>query len=417
MRASFDYIVMYRVSGVTAAPLRTGGIENDPQQMLRRHDGRYFLQGSGLAGALRGWLEPQDAPLCRILFGSSEREGALSVSDCVFGVQAHMAQRPRLKIDGATGTALDGSKFDVAHLEAGASFEFTLIWKGLGKRSAELAAVERCLAALNGGEITLGAQRSNGFGRLSLQRVAVTEYDMTQAADRTAWLNGGKAAKVLSLPQGAARRTAFTVTMTTDRLLVKSSTGDASAKITQLTEAGEPVVPGSSLKGAFRAQAVRVAPLLGLNETAVDELFGCTGTKAQRGKAGKVYFSDGKFLKRGECPVISRICIDKFTGGVQRGKLFTARPVDGLCRFTVTLPAEETKGCALLLCLLRDLGGGRFTLGGDAATGSGRATGLTAEIAVPGNKAAELQCTGGVLRITSGDVLVNEWLAELGGAQ
>lgn len=414
MKPTFDHVLEYRVSGVTSAPLRTGGAQNDPQTVLRRSDGRYFVQGAGVAGALRSWLQPQNAAVSDRLFGKASAEGQLAVSDCVFGPEAALVVRPRLRINGETGTAADKARFDTAHIETGASFALRLVWKGLGAPGAERDTLELLLAALQSGEITLGGQRSNGFGRMRLQRVYCTEYDLTCEADRTAWLNGGKKGTLLQPAAIAQRRVQFAVTMAADRLLVKSGAPDGHTDAVPLREAGMPVVPGSSLKGAFRAQLTRAAPLLGVSQAGLQAMFGTAADASDDRCAGVVSFSDAVFAAGSELPVMTRIRIDRFTGGVQRGALFTQQPVGGICTFTISLPADRPAFAALLLYALRDLGQGSFTLGSGAAIGQGRAAGLEAVITAPQGK-ARLQCGTDGLRIVSGEAMLHDWLKALGG--
>ena len=53
MSAAFWYAVCYEAEGVCETPFRSGNQENDPESILRTRDGRPFLQGTSLAGALR----------------------------------------------------------------------------------------------------------------------------------------------------------------------------------------------------------------------------------------------------------------------------------------------------------------------------------------------------------------------------
>ena len=125
MRAGYNYVLRYRVEVTCVSPLRTGEAARDPEQVLRRPDGTPYLQGSSLAGALRAWREDEN------LFGSQEREGQLTVSDLEFCPNASQGTRPRLRIDGATGTGADRAKFDVTALLPGTTGVFTLVWQGV----------------------------------------------------------------------------------------------------------------------------------------------------------------------------------------------------------------------------------------------------------------------------------------------
>lgn len=415
MKASFMYALRYVVQGHCVTPLRTGGADGDTQTLLRGVDGRAFLQGSSLAGALRGWKDQAE------LFGSQEQEGALYVSDLLFEPQAVQSIRPRVRIDGKTGTAAPGGKFDVASLLAGSAFGFTLVWRGQTAGVQAQQQLEAYLAALDNGAIVLGAQRANGFGRVKLDKVVRCVYDMKDPESREAWMQDREDGTVIKLPNAPLTgRVVFAVTAAADALLVKApagiGVGSTGVDAVMLEEGGRPVVPGSSIKGAFRAQMRRIAPALGISEQCLEEWLGRGSKNGDNGVAGKLRFSDATFTNDSSFK-INRIRLDRFTGGVMRGGLFSERPVCGLCSFTITTPADAAGACRLLAFALRDLGCGRFTLGGGAAQNHGRMNDLRVEIAAPGGKTAVLQCRQGTVKLQDPNGLLAQWQTEGGAAQ
>lgn len=407
MTAGFTYALRYEVRGHCVTPIRTGGTDGDTQTVLRDSIGRPYLQGTSLAGALREWCSD------RALFGSQAQESSLIVSDVVFEQTAQQSIRPRVRIDGVTGAASDGGKFDVACLVAGTRFTFTLVWRGKDGLTDAQTAVEGCLSALQGGAVVLGAQRSNGFGRVALDEVKRRRYDMTNAGDRAAWLEDAEDGEVISIAAVQPdNRVVFTVTANTNALLVKGPTGSGvgagGIDAVMLSENDRPVVPGSSIKGAFRAHMAKIAPLVGISAERLEQLLGRMNKEQDNGIAGQLRFSDGSFTKD-KAFKVHRIRLDRFTGGVIRGGLFTEQPVCGLCSFTVSVPADAPDACLLLSYALRDLGCGRFTLGGGAAREHGRMYDLCAAIAAPGGKTAELRCQNGKLSVKDPANLVVGW--------
>ena len=96
MAVTYTYAVRYEVEALCRTPLRAGGTDSDPQTVLESWDGTALLQGSSLAGALRGWLAAADAGMAETLFGSQKQAGHLMVSDGVFDRTAERHIRPRL---------------------------------------------------------------------------------------------------------------------------------------------------------------------------------------------------------------------------------------------------------------------------------------------------------------------------------
>lgn len=380
MSATFTRAVRYRVEAVCLTPLRTGGADGAVDTVLRDWTGRPFVQGTSLAGALRDWLADRDPCQVESLFGSQQQSGSLMVSDGLFEVAAEQQTRPRLRIDGATGTADDGGKFDVAHIAAGSRLTFTLTWLGREEMLEQTGAVEQMLAALHAGEIRLGAQKTNGFGRVSLT-VQKRSYRMEDAGDRAAWLEDREDGTPLTLPTlTLGGQVVFTLTGRADSILVKagaremrSSPKSGNRNVTvPLRENGRAILPGSSVKGAVRARVTAIAELLGMEETVTEELFGRMnrrGENPDNGLPGKVRFEDA--VLSGKSQEISRIRINRFTGGVIRQGLFVEEPIQSEMELRITLPEGESRGCGLLLYALRDLGLGLYNLGSGGAVGRG----------------------------------------------
>ncbi len=376
MKAAFAWAIRWQIEAVCRSPLRTAGVDGDTESVLRSHTGRALLQGSSLAGSIRSWLENSGYPEEALkLFGDQKTSGSLYISDGVFSPESEMVIRPRLKIDGAAGTAEDKKKFDVAHIGTGSSFAFHVVWTG-SEEGTEVPALETALGALHRGEITLGAQRSNGFGRVEL-RVLKRCFDLREDADREAWLEDAEGDEELALPAARSRYVVFTATGTADSLLVKASQPvqlkgkDKGSYTENIREAGMPVLPGSSIKGALRARAEMTAKYLGLSEALTEDVFGSTAAGAgEQGKPGRLRVSEVSFPEPER--IVTRIRINKFTGGVMRQGLFKEQPVSGDVRLQVEVDRDCPAGCALILFALRDLGLGFWNLGSGGAVGRGR---------------------------------------------
>lgn len=414
----FTYAAVYQVQAVCRTPLRTGGADGDVEQVLRRRDGVPFVQGTSLAGALRGCLEQgADASLAGALFGSPKQTGHLIVSDALFDRDGEQVTRPRLRIDPVSATGEDSGKFDVAHMGTGSKLAFTLVWQGTPEQKRELDATERLLGAMDAGIIRLGAQKSNGFGQLSLT-VKRSLFDLTSPTDRKAWLDENWDGEPLKLPAVKdTRRVLFTLTGRTGSILVKDASvleerdGKTSTYTPNLLENGQSVLPGSSIKGAVRGRAVYIAKMLGLGEDVINRFFGRTNKGEDNGLPGQVWFEDAALSDHKR--KISRIRIDRFTGGVQRQGLFTEEPLSSALTLRISAP-EEPVPCALLVYSLRDLGLGLYTLGSGWAIGRGKVDVEDIQITAPGGGRAALRFDGrGKIVQDDPDGLLKSWLETL----
>lgn len=315
-----------------------------------------------------------------------------------------------------TGSEKD-AKFDMAALPAGACSSFELVWCGEMSAAAEAAeALERCLGAMDQGEITLGAQHSNGFGRVKLS-VRKRCYDMMNKVDRDAWLDDRmEPAKELKL--GWARYTVFSVTAEIPSVLIK---GSAPARKEEkniqvhMIENGRPILPGSSLKGAMRAQMERIADFLSFPAQELDDLLGRRAEANDNGLSGKLVWTDATADEATQIALaVTRIRLNRVTAGVIRGSLFTEGPVSGSWSWQILVPKELERGSLLVLYALRDLGLGLYQLGGTQAVGRGMVRKLSARIQC-GARTAEFSVDHNTPSLSDPDGLVRTWEAAFGG--
>ena len=284
-------------------------------------------------------------------FGQPDRFGRILFTRCPAGDAAAAAYQSH------SASADDGGKFDVAHMAAGSQLSFELTWLGTEQTEAETKDVEQLLSALNSELILLGGQKSNGFGRVELT-VTRQRYNLMDDTDRTSWLerkfNGKSVCLSAIQPENIVT---FILHGQADRILVKDSAPvhEKGGSVTvNLTENGQPILPGSSIKGAVRGQVKRIAGYLGIGDERVNALFGRKAQKNDQGVAGRVRFEDVSLSPYKQ--KISRIRINRFTGGVMNTGLFNEEPLCSKLTLKITAPADDSVGCGLLVYALRTWG-------------------------------------------------------------
>lgn len=406
MNATFTTALRYLVIATCVSPLRTGGTDHDLQKILRYADGTPFLQGASLAGAMNAW-KPDAA-----LFGDQEHSSSLIVSDLVFsGLEATV--RPRLAINPVTGACMDHAKFDLAALPAGTVGVFYLTWTGDVEPDIAAAQIESYLQAINCGSITLGAQKSNGYGRVAL-RVQKRTYELTNSDDRKAWLQAEDISdwETVCLSESQNEDVVFYVTAKVDNLLVKESTGEgvgeSGIQACQMRQGGQPIIPGSSIKGTLRGHINRMLPNFQWVDVATVESFlGRSASGNDNGIAGKARFSDG-VIANSKSVTVSRNRINRITGGTIEGALFSEESVAGDLSFDICASKDYPAGLGLLLFALRDLGLGLCELGSGSNVGRGRLYNLQVEICCAAHSAS-LLCADGTVSVTDPDGLIASW--------
>ena len=414
----FTYAAKYWITGRCISPLRTSNADGEMETVLRTADGQAFIQAASIAGAMKSWLKEQtEITKIAALFGGQEKEGHLIFSDAMFEKETEIQFRPRLRINGKSGTAADGGKFDVAQICTDAKFDFCITWMAEKENPDEIAMVENMLAALHQEQIRLGGQKTNGFGRVTLS-VKKQCFDMKKETDRETWLENKCGGAELKLPKISARKEVrFIVYGQADSILVKAAAvqnENGKSWTGNITENGKPVLPASSVKGAVRSRAETIAKYLRMEGLATS-VFGEKGERGNEGLPGKVMFRDVALQEKTR--KITRIRIDKFTGGVIRQGLFTEEPLCTPVQFEIVMQEElgdwMDAACGLMLFALKDLGQGLYHLGSGWAIGRGEVKIEKIEMQAQNTKAVLNFEKDGSCTLQDETKMVHGWLKSL----
>ncbi len=381
-------------------------------------EGRGLLTGSSIAGALRSYLRERE-------FGYFSEDGPDALHNRLFGRQEDnegeqswvmtydaLSDKPRVELrDGVaispkTRTVEDRKKFEIELLEAGTRFPLRveLLISEDQDRQALCEGLAIALQGLERGEIALGARRRRGFGRCRVSSWRVTRYVLTTPEGLLAWLNGAgtsqtgsRIADLLGVRADRDQREVFLVEATfglDGSLLIRSAGEDLNAPdMVHLRSRRDrdgkpvPILSGTSLAGALRARALRIAKTMGPETRAadlVDELFG-PRIRSSRDKPRASRLTTAETEIRSHLDLVhTRLKIDRFTGGAYPGALFSEQPVWGTKDTTITIqlaiqqPKDSHLG--LVLLLLKDLWTGDLPLGGEISVGRGRLKGQEATL-------------------------------------
>lgn len=453
-------------SFVFDAPLRIGNGDADDavdHPLLRDAEGRPLVTGASVAGALRALLERHDRSantrFATVLFGTDRFAGEamtaspLLVADATFDQDTPREDLPRTDV--RTGVGLDGRSRTAA---PGLLYNFEAWPPGLklamrlelsvpkaderaGERREALAAL---LAHLKKHGLGLGARTSRGYGHARIEDLRVERHRSDDRAALVArlWRRNGQEAPgktfaeqlgVMNVPSLRSSVFALEIPVEGDGggLLVRNGKGGTSDTAGALyfghdgtkENKGKPVIPGTSLAGALRAHARRIAYFVSGETTIprydataeevaglpaegfIRDLFGAAPTikrgaamKRSRLKVRESVVENGNLDH-----VQPRVSIDRFTGGSFPGALFMEQPVVGKATTTLRLelprPVERPispdrlsqsaydqaveaerqraegqwsaeKG--LLLLVVKDLVEGLLPLGGTQSVGRGR---------------------------------------------
>jgi len=395
-----------------------------------------LLTGASIAGALRGYLREREhgfrgkasgaKSASILLFGGSRgdeygEQSPLIIEDA-YGKNATIELRDGVGLAGKSRTAAHDKLFTIEMWEAGTTFplRFELIVRQSDNATEIKQALATALAGFNDGSITLGSRKRRGYGQVSVAGWRVKEYDLTNTAQLLDWIeNGAKALSgaahpdiVQALGVGemiADQRQVFRLKAEFSlegSLLIRSGSGPDSEQAntndaqrpdfmhlhsarpeSDGTRKRAPILSGTSLTGALRARAIKIARLIAppgsegekTARTLIDGMFGADMNIATDPVASRLTVYERTVSSVENQLVQNRVSLDRFTGGTRDGALFNEQPLFGNTQSIVTVnlqlenPQEYEIG--LLLLLLKDLWTGDLPLGGEISIGRGRLRG------------------------------------------
>jgi len=405
-------------------PLLVSSGEKDSEAddiLLRDELGYPYVPATSIIGAMRHYMDsnwPDElvkSKAYEYFWGSPKgtdlntKQSALYLRDLQLDkedLEKHVIRvRDGVTIDNKSGTAEDKKKFEYEVLEPGVKFTFymeiTLRDNYVDKQDV-IAIAEDLLQALVGGEITLGAKTTRGLGRCRLGAVHQCEFDFSKKGDVLAWLNkefsyNSWSASELKRP-GRLDKYNFSINAELaikNSLLIRSYSGDPDQPdAVPITSGGKAVLPATSLTGAIRARAGKIANTFmtdgenNKSEQLIHHLFGWAddkGNKVQKLKSRVIV--DETLLNSDNLTAEkqTRIKIDRFTGGALKAHLFDELPLwpkDDTAVVKVNLKVQncEDYEAGLLLLVLKDLWLGDLPLGGGKSIGRGVLKGISARI-------------------------------------
>jgi len=268
----------WKISATLTAltPLHVGGIGGDVDTDLAlavNGRGNYYLPGTSLAGALRGWMaQSRNIDQVRHYWGDhdSEHRGAsfILVEDAEIALERgqRIEIREGVGIDRYTGAAAERFKYNRAILPKGVSIPLKITLDC--QASHDPAELWQVLQALEQGDIRIGAAKTRGLGKVQLKDIEIHCQDLNNADGLFKTLLDQVPPQDWSqlrqaTPYLPPARLNFTLGWKPrDPVMVKAE-GDGIAVdilplVSQVDSGVRFVIPGSSIKGVLRAHAERI---------------------------------------------------------------------------------------------------------------------------------------------------------------
>lgn len=266
---------------VALSPLSIGADSADGVTSLslqRDGQGRIIIPGTALTGVLLRAVGQSSE------WGSQEHASTVLVDDAVADGEPRVEVRDSVGINRHTGSAADGFLFSREIVPAGTTLTCGLAVESTASDGSNdgLALVSAVKHVLGEG-IEVGAKTSSGFGRLRLAEdstaFTVEQRDFTRQETFLSWVTTGRhddsTVDVEAIPPSQGRQEIIVRVpwQPTGLMLSSVQVLGAMSAMPLTSGAGDehrPVIPGPSLKGAFRSQAERIVRTMGGYGTSVD---------------------------------------------------------------------------------------------------------------------------------------------------
>jgi len=413
------------------SPLIIGSGQSDLAdiEILKDDSGKPYIPSTSLCGVLRHYFEENFSDIINgqqsnyfwgkhIPDNNNEIESAFICHDLFTeSSKINIRVRDGIKIDAKNGCAEDKGKYDYEVVEPG--IHFNLFWEVSIRQKFDLITFRKILATLisklERGELSLGAKTNNGFGKCILIDTKIFEFDFKRKEDVLHWLsqnfiNGKKKLEegpfikeenIFSIEAYFAIKSSF---------IVRSYPSDPKQPdAVHISSNEKPILPGTSLKGAIRNRAFKIAKTLCIPcaEDKIIELFGKAGNNEIKNKKSRILVEETT-IENAVSELQNRIKIDRFTGGTINNALCDSMPLWNLNNsnsVTIKLKIKDFKqsdqwAAGLLMLILKDFWTEELPIGGEKNVGRGILSGNKAIIRW-NNKELKIEKDDGRLKFAS----------------
>lgn len=382
-------IIFIEADIVSVSPMFIG---DDEQEILIDNENQMaYLPATSIAGAFRSYLGNENSEVKR-LFGDKDNTqmSKIYIKDA-FAKLYNYDIRDGLRIDGESGTNVQGAKIERMYISAGLKFSLNFEIHLESSEDEELKLlIYKALKGIDAGILRFGGHKSSGLGVFQLKNATEWGYNLGDFDNLLIYLNREAKSKkkiiddVLSSKINHEYAEFIMKGKFTTPIIIgapRSFNPDAADDTSIKTGNDEYIIPGSSLKGLLRYRMETIANYFGKKHT-VEEIFGqpksIKGEKA-RHVLSRVFVQEAVIDTEDYKDYImyNRIKLDKFTSGVDHGSLMQDVPIKGRTAFSIIYRIKGDKhydnyAIGLIALALRDLGTENISIGGNENIGRGR---------------------------------------------
>jgi CRISPR/Cas system CSM-associated protein Csm3 (group 7 of RAMP superfamily) len=378
-------------------------------ELIKNSKGEPILFGNSIGGALRDYLEACDVPECIIYtyMGGNRNnefwESLIYISDGKITAYNEICCKEGTAVDHAYGSAEKHHKYTLEHLPEGCMIAFQV------ECEVEDYQVETDFNKIIGtwengfrdGDIKLGGQQNNGFGKFNLIRLEQKEFVFRTQDDLDGYIfnianvEPKLAGKLPYYDTTKQKQVTFSLEGEFPYGVYQAFKDKDNTQLTGLQKAGDQYyLPATSFKGLVRSEVrVLLSKFLHSEKDVSAKLDKIFGNEEQK---GRLLFSD-MVLESGGTVKVKRfdkdknaldgepiyIKIDRLTGGALDGALKKQKETWGSAVLKCQLMVdrrEENPFLFPLIYVLRRIGIGLIPMGGRTVIGLGEFAGTKVKL-------------------------------------
>lgn len=392
----------YKIGIELDSPLSVGNGENvfSDSDVIQDGEGYYFVPGTSLAGAFRNYLGDKSNDSESIMGyekpGNEDRSikesGKMSqifISDLYLDNTIDSI-RDGIKLTDSK-IAEKGKKFDMQIIETGATGTFHIEYVVRENEEDQSEKLNDIIFALQNGDIRLGSKKNRGFGRIKVVNIQEREFSKENLSEYIEFLGTKKEEREyfssLSFAEWKKDKIVPASKYYTFKFPLKQNGGITIRRYSAKPEHpdyehitcgpnNDPVIPGSSWNGAVRSSAKALLKMLIPQkndiESIINQWFGMV--KDKRGYQSNIVFGES-VISGAEGMPVTRTSIDRFTGAVVSGALYTEYSYfGGTTELTFMIKKDAPEADALvglMMLICKEIQKGYLPIGGQTAIGRG----------------------------------------------
>lgn len=408
--------IVFKADIKAISPLLVGSGENEFSDIdvVLDPEGKPYIPATSFAGSLRSFFNNHvdiSQELIQKIFGSEKSENdnyvqsSVMISDGELISDFKINIRDGIKINKETGITEDKAKYDYQIVERNSCFKLVLTLDiseskvnfndGMKFLNTLVKILKQDFSCFR-----IGAKSRSGLGKIGIvdKSCYFELYDFNDKKNLYNWLIKHPSNQIVpdtansfKLNINEAELVAYFNISTS--IIVRSYRDDGNSDAVNIKSINENIIPGTSLKGAIRTRAEKIANTVFNNnrraEQLVQEIFGFVNEDKKTSARGNVIVEEA-ILPEYVCEIQNRVKIDRFSGGAVKTSLFNSEPLfDSVIderkkcfKISLKLTKYDNAYIGLLLLVLKDLWTEDLPIGGEKAIGRGILKGKNAVLII-----------------------------------